>query len=60
MKRLIRDLLKKSGKVVNLRIEGKETEIDRSMVDAIYDPLVHMIRNSICFFVEAALVITST
>lgn len=46
MNRLIRDLSKKSGKLVNLKVEGKETEIDRNMVDAIYDPLVHMIRNS--------------
>lgn len=46
MNRLIRDLAKKSGKLVNLEVKGKETEIDRNMVDAIYDPLVHMIRNS--------------
>ena len=46
MIRLIRDLARKSGKSIELVTEGAETEIDRNMVDAIYDPLVHMIRNS--------------
>jgi len=47
MIRLVRDLSKKSGKDVELIMEGEETEIDRNMVDSIYDPLVHMIRNSV-------------
>lgn len=47
MIRLVRDLSKKTGKDVNLVMEGEETEIDRNMVDSIYDPLVHMIRNSV-------------
>ncbi|MDA8159875.1 MAG: chemotaxis protein CheA [Desulfobacteraceae bacterium] len=47
MIRLVRDLSKKTGKEVNLVMEGEETEIDRNMVDSIYDPLVHMIRNSV-------------
>lgn len=47
MTRLIRDLSKKTGKKVELVMEGEETEIDRNMVDSIYDPLVHMIRNSV-------------
>jgi two-component system chemotaxis sensor kinase CheA len=47
MTRLVRDLSKKTGKLVNLVMEGEETEIDRNMVDSIYDPLVHMIRNSV-------------
>lgn len=47
MTRLVRDLSKKTGKKVDLLMEGEETEIDRNMVDSIYDPLVHMIRNSI-------------
>ena len=46
MARLIRDLSKKSGKQINLRMEGAETEVDKSMVDKLGDPLVHMIRNS--------------
>lgn len=47
MIRLVRDLSKKSGKKVDLVMEGAETEIDRNMVDSIYDPLVHMMRNSV-------------
>lgn len=47
MTRLVRDLSKKSGKEVDLIMHGEETEIDRNMVDSIYDPLVHMIRNSV-------------
>jgi len=47
MIRLVRDLSKKTGKKVDLVMEGAETEIDRNMVDSIYDPLVHMMRNSV-------------
>ena len=47
MIRLVRDLSKKTGKQVDLVMEGEETEIDRNMVDSIYDPLVHMMRNSV-------------
>jgi len=47
MIRLVRDLSRKSGKQVELTMSGEETEIDRNMVEAIYDPLVHMIRNSV-------------
>jgi len=47
MIRLVRDLSKKTGKKADLIMEGAETEIDRNMVDSIYDPLVHMMRNSV-------------
>ena len=47
MTRLVRDLSKKTGKSVDLIMVGEETEVDRNMVDSIYDPLVHMIRNSV-------------
>jgi two-component system chemotaxis sensor kinase CheA len=47
MMRLVRDLSHKMGKEVDLRLEGEDTEIDRSMVEAIYDPLVHLVRNSV-------------
>ena len=47
MVRLVRDLSLKVGKEVDLRLEGEDTEIDRSMVEAIYDPLVHLVRNSV-------------
>jgi len=46
MVRLVRDLAKKSGKKIGLKMMGEETEIDRNMVDEIYDPLVHLVRNS--------------
>lgn len=47
MIRLVRDLAKKSGKEVILEMKGEETEIDRNMVEEIYEPLVHMIRNAL-------------
>ncbi|MFU8781335.1 MAG: chemotaxis protein CheA, partial [Kiritimatiellia bacterium] len=52
MARLVRDLSHKSGKRVELVIEGGETEIDKSMVDKLGDPLVHMIRNSMDHGIE--------
>ena len=47
MSRLVRDLAKNSGKLVAIELVGEETEIDRNMVDEIYNPMVHMVRNSI-------------
>ncbi len=47
MSRLVRDLAKNSGKLVNVDLVGEDTEIDRNMVDEIYNPLVHMVRNSV-------------
>jgi len=52
MVRLVRDLAKKSGKQVELIMSGEETEIDRNMVESLYDPLVHMIRNAIDHGIE--------
>ena len=52
MIRLVRDLSKKSGKEVVLAMNGEETEIDRNMVEEIYEPLVHMIRNSVDHGIE--------
>jgi len=45
--RLVRDLSQKSGKAVEFQTHGEDTELDRNMVDAIADPLVHMVRNSL-------------
>lgn len=45
--RLVRDLSSKLGKDVTLVLEGQETELDRTVVDALGDPLVHLIRNSV-------------
>ena len=47
MARLVRDLSKNSGKLVNVVTVGEDTEIDRNMVEEIYNPLVHMIRNAV-------------
>jgi len=46
MIRLVRDLSRKSGKEVDLKMVGEDTEIDRNVVDSLYEPMVHMIRNS--------------
>jgi two-component system chemotaxis sensor kinase CheA len=53
MIRLVRDLARKSEKQVELNMFGEETEIDRNMVEALYDPLVHMIRNSVDHGIES-------
>lgn len=45
--RMVRDLAQASGKRINLEIFGEMTELDRSIVNQIGDPLVHLIRNSI-------------
>lgn len=54
MIRLVRDLAKKSGKEINLNMVGEDTEIDRNVVDALYEPMVHMIRNSCDHGIESA------
>ncbi len=51
--RLVRDLSRKSGKEVDLVMEGEETELDKSVVEVIGDPLVHLIRNSVDHGVES-------
>ncbi len=45
--RLIRDLSTKLGKEVELDLVGRETELDRTVVDALGDPLVHLVRNAL-------------
>jgi two-component system chemotaxis sensor kinase CheA len=45
--RIIRDLAKATGKKVNLEIVGGETEVDKSVLELLGDPLVHMLRNSV-------------
>jgi two-component system, chemotaxis family, sensor kinase CheA len=45
--RLVRDLSRKLGKPVDLVLTGEDTEIDRSVVEALSDPLTHIIRNSL-------------
>ena len=50
--RIVRDLARSSGKKVNLHIEGADTELDRSIIEAIKDPLTHLVRNSIDHGIE--------
>ena len=45
--RLVRDLSTKLAKHVDLQLVGKDTELDRTVVDALGDPLVHLVRNSL-------------
>ncbi len=52
MVRLVRDLSKKSGKQVELVMEGADTEIDRKLVEEIYEPIMHMVRNSMDHGIE--------
>jgi len=51
-KRLVRDLSKELGKEVELQTEGAETELDKTVIDRLGDPLVHLIRNSIDHGIE--------
>ena len=51
--RLVRDLSRELGKKIKLIIEGEETELDKSIIEEIGDPLVHMIRNAIDHGIES-------
>ncbi|MCB0748421.1 MAG: Hpt domain-containing protein, partial [Ignavibacteriae bacterium] len=50
--RLVRDLSKETGKEINLEIFGEKTELDKTLIEEINDPLVHLIRNSVDHGVE--------
>ena len=50
--RMVRDLSRDLEKEINLIIEGEETELDRTVIDEIGDPLVHLLRNSIDHGIE--------
>lgn len=47
MPRLVRDVSRAAGKQVNLIIEGEDTELDRSLIEFIGDPLIHLLRNAV-------------
>lgn len=51
--RMVRDLAKDLNKEINFIVEGQETELDRTVIDEIGDPLVHLLRNAIDHGVEA-------
>jgi two-component system chemotaxis sensor kinase CheA len=50
--RIVRDMAQDLGKQVELVMEGKETELDRTIIEAIKDPLTHLIRNAIDHGIE--------
>jgi two-component system chemotaxis sensor kinase CheA len=50
--RMVRDLARTLNKEVNLLLEGKETELDRTVIEEISDPLIHLIRNAIDHGIE--------
>ncbi|WP_027363362.1 chemotaxis protein CheA [Desulfotruncus alcoholivorax] len=50
--RMVRDIAHKLGKEVEFIIEGKETELDRNVIEVIGDPLIHLLRNSIDHGIE--------
>lgn len=52
--RLVRDLTRSLNKQVDLRIEGEDTELDKSVIEDLLDPLIHCVRNSIDHGIESA------
>jgi two-component system chemotaxis sensor kinase CheA len=52
MARLVRDLSRKSGKNIELVLDGEDTELDRRVVEDMNDPLMHMVRNSVDHGIE--------
>ncbi|TYO98150.1 CheA signal transduction histidine kinase [Geothermobacter ehrlichii] len=50
--RMVRDLARKTGKRVELRIAGEEVELDRSILEELADPLIHMLRNAVDHGIE--------
>jgi len=52
--RLVRDLARSQGKKVNLIIEGGATELDRSLIECVGDPLIHLLRNAVDHGVETS------
>ncbi|MBQ3422634.1 MAG: chemotaxis protein CheA [Romboutsia sp.] len=52
MQRVVRDMSKKTGKIVDLVLIGEQTEVDKTILENISDPLMHMIRNSMDHGVE--------
>jgi len=50
--RVVRDLARKLGKQIELELHGEETDLDKNLVEALADPLVHLVRNSVDHGVE--------
>ncbi|MFT5755579.1 MAG: two-component system chemotaxis sensor kinase CheA [Alteromonadaceae bacterium] len=52
--RLVHDLAKKTGKEVELILKGEQTELDKTVMEQIGDPLVHLVRNAVDHGIESA------
>lgn len=52
MQRIVRDMCKKLDKKVNLMVSGEETEVDKSIIEHISDPLMHLVRNALDHGIE--------
>ncbi len=52
--RVVRDIARELGKDVTLKVSGAETELDKSMVEKISDPLMHLVRNAMDHGIESA------
>ncbi|MBR3498275.1 MAG: chemotaxis protein CheA [Selenomonadaceae bacterium] len=50
--RMVRDVTKELNKEINLTIEGEDTELDRTVIDEIGDPIMHLLRNSLDHGIE--------
>ncbi len=50
--RVVRDLARSLQKEINLELEGEETDLDKNLVEALADPLVHLVRNSVDHGIE--------
>jgi len=50
--RMVRDLAATCGKVIRISMEGKETELDKTIIEAIKDPLTHLVRNNVDHGIE--------
>jgi two-component system, chemotaxis family, sensor kinase CheA len=57
--RVVRDLSKQCGKKMHLEMEGKETDLDKTIIEAIKDPLMHIVRNSVDHGIESPKVRTA-
>ena len=51
--RMVRDIAQKATKDVNFIMEGKETELDRNLIEEIADPIIHLLRNSLDHGIES-------
>ncbi len=49
---MVRDLSKKAGRLARLALSGEDILFSRNMIETLYDPLVHMIRNAVDHGVE--------